>query len=47
MFFQNGRTGCFHRGDHSCRFCGKQYVFSQADIDRIFEENHRNHPRPS
>lgn len=31
----------------TCRFCGKQYVFSQADIDRIFEENHRNHPRPS
>lgn len=31
----------------TCRFCGKQYVFTQADIDRIFEENHRNHPRPS
>ena len=25
MFFQNGRTGCFHRGDHSCRFCGKHF----------------------
>ena len=31
----------------TCRFCGKQYVFTQADIDRIFAENHRNHPRPS
>ena len=31
----------------TCRFCGKQYVFSQAEIDRIFQENHRNHPRPS
>lgn len=31
----------------TCRFCGRNYVFREEDIKKIFEDEHRNHPRPS